>query len=251
MAGLQAIGASHLAQQGIAVALGDGLAGTHGLAPGEAFLLVEAGVEIGEIADGGFGDHGQIAGGHIFVRIRPAIGVGEIAALQAQALGFAVHQRDVIGFGTAQPFGQHHARIIARQGDDAVQQVFNAHLAVHVQEHGAALVVPRLPGFLTHQDRLFQIGFARLDQLEGNIDAHHLAHRCRRDALVGILGQQDTTGLQVFQEGDGGRSGIGRGLRKGGRGGKEQSNRSNQAHQNFRPWVNQRDVVGGISLASA
>ena len=54
----------------------------------------------------------------------------KLAVGQAQPLGVVVHDIGESLFGAGDALGQHDRRIIARQGDDAVQQILDADLLV-------------------------------------------------------------------------------------------------------------------------
>jgi len=72
-----------------------------------------------------------------------------------------------------------------------------------VEEHGrtAALGAALLPGVLTGAELVAERQLPLLQTIEDHIDRHHLAHRRRRDHLVGVLLEQDGFGLHVDKEG--------------------------------------------------
>ena len=75
VAGLQAVGARHLAEDRVAVGLGDVLARAQRLAPGEARLAVELLVELGMVLDLGPGQRREVARGDVgHAIVGPAVG---------------------------------------------------------------------------------------------------------------------------------------------------------------------------------
>ena len=134
----------------------------------------------------------------------------------------AVHQRDERGLVAGDALGEGDRGIVPRGGDDAVQQVADAHLLARRQEHGRAglVAVPALPGLGPHRAHPVGPQLAAVDQVEDDVGGHHLRHRRRRDAPVRILGVEHRARAQVDHVGDRRRSFVGR---RGGGGGEAKS----------------------------
>ena len=202
MPGLQAIGTGHAAEQRIAVRLGDGVA-AHRLAPGEIGLGIELLVEIGEVADRRLGQLHHVARGDIGdAIIRPAVRGAEMAAGEAELLGILVHPLDERRLGARHAIGERDARVVARQGDDAEQQIGDADLLARREEHGRALAMPLLPGIGLESDLLIELHVAALDHVEHGIDRHRLGERGGRHVLIGILRVEHRTGVHILHERD-------------------------------------------------
>ena len=157
-----------------------------------------------------------------------------MAVPKAEPLRIGVHLAGEGLLGPGDAFGEHHRRVIARQSDDAVQQIFDADLLVRRQEHGRAGggAMPFLPGLGPHRAHLAERELAAVDQLEGDFGGHHLGHRRRRHARVGVLVVEHRARRQVDQIGDLRRrielrrgGGRGAGEQDGGGGGKRKGAR--------------------------
>jgi hypothetical protein len=74
--------------------------------------------------------------------------------------------------------------------------------------------VPALPGLGADAALPFRVQLAALDEVEGHVSSHHLGHRRRRHAPIGILGEEHCARRQVDHVGDLG-SGL-EGRRRGG-----------------------------------
>src|SRR5262249_21673748 len=128
MAGLEAIGALHLAEQRVTVRLSDRRA-AHGGAEGEALPRVEALVQIRMVRDRRLGEMREIARRDIGAAlVGPAVRGTEAAVLEAELLRLLVHQVDEGLLGPGDRLGQHHAGVIARYDDDSVDQILDADL---------------------------------------------------------------------------------------------------------------------------
>ncbi len=174
VAGLESVGTRHLAEQRIAVFLVD-VGAAHRLAPGKIGLAVELLVEIGIVADRRLGQRREVTRGYVGdAAVGPAIGGAEVRILEAETLGLLIHQVDESRLGARDAFGQHDARVIARQRDDARQQIGNRYLLARSDEHRRALRMPLLPSGGAHRELLVQLELAALDEAEGDIDRHHL-----------------------------------------------------------------------------
>ena len=96
------------------------------------------------------------------------------------------------------PSAMHHAGVVARQHDHALDQVLDRDLAAELDEHARAAHVARP---LADAKARVELQAAGRDLLEGDVDRHHLRHRRGMHRLVGILEQQHRRGLRIDHEG--------------------------------------------------
>ena len=110
--------------------------------------------------------------------------------------------------GPRDALGKHDRGVVARKRDDALEQVLDADLLARADRN---MVEPacgpchfcQVSGRTVHI--LLRRQLALVDQLEGDLGRHHLRHRCRRHADVGVLGVEHRARIEVDQIGDLGR----------------------------------------------
>src|SRR5437868_8461908 len=89
---LEAVGARHMAEDRVAVLLGDVLVGPERLAPGEARQRIELLVELVVVLDLVAGERREIAGGDVGDAIvGPSVGIAKMAVGEADLLPERVH----------------------------------------------------------------------------------------------------------------------------------------------------------------
>ena len=132
------------------------------------------------------------------VGVGHAVDIGEMAVFEPDLLGLFVHQVDKSLLAAGETLGENDAGVVAGFDDHAVQQIIDADLAVERHEHLRLFVPQTLPPRL-FADRQFvgELGLPLFQHVEDHIGRHDLAHRRRRDALVGTLVEQHRTGLDL------------------------------------------------------
>ena len=177
--GLEPVGPRHPPEQRIAIILLDVSARSQRLAPGERGLGIEFLVQRGMPLDARPRQLGKVArGDHRDVIVGPAVGRPEIAVGDAQLLGQHILLRDERLLGPGDALGQHDRGVIARQGDDPVEQIFDADLFIGRQEHRRSRcgAVPFRPCLRLYRAHFRQRQLALVDQLERQLGFHHLGH---------------------------------------------------------------------------
>ena len=149
-----------------------------------------------EVLDQPLGQDRQVMHRHPVTGGRPAVRVGEGRGGHAQILGPLGHVAGKAGLGAigAQCFGNHHAGVIARQHDDAAQQVLDPHPVGGVQEHGGAAIAHRV---LAHRQPLIQRQPPVAQGFKRHIQRHQLGHGGRRQRHIRVLGQKHRIGARI------------------------------------------------------
>ena len=140
----------------------------------------------------------EIARGHVLLRVGQARGIDEMAAGEPELLRLLVHLLGEGLLASREPFGNHHAGVVTRLHGDAQREVIDAHPAAHLHEH---LRAAGAPGLLAHRERVLELDAPFLEALEQDVERHHLAHRRRRHAHVGVLGEKHGARLVVDHDG--------------------------------------------------
>ena len=112
-----------------------------------------------------------------------------------RALSVDLRGTAVFGAIGAQRLGDHRAGVVARQHDDAAQQVLDRNPVGGVQKHGRAAIGH---GVLRHGQFLDQVEpaafLAAFHRLERHIERHQLGHGGGRQRFVRVLGQKHGAG---------------------------------------------------------
>jgi hypothetical protein len=123
-------------------------------------------------------------------------------------------RRHLLGEGllrAGQALGDHDTGIVARLHDDAAQKVLDRNPLADLDEH---LRAAHAPGFLAHGELVVELQAAVMQALEHHEHGHQLAHRGRRQRLIGILGIQHLTRIVVDQDRCPGEGLVGLGARR-------------------------------------
>ena len=117
--------------------------------------------------------------------------------LHAERLGLLVHEFDEMLDRAAHAFGQRHGGVVARLHDQALDQVFDRHLHLRVDEHARA---GHLPGARADRQGLLQGDLLGLERVEHQVGRHQLGQRGRLDRAVDVLLRQHLVGRDVEQQ---------------------------------------------------
>ncbi len=134
------------------------------------------------------------------VGIGQAVDIGKVTVGEPDFLGFLVHLIDKGLLAAGQPFGQHDAGVVARLHDHAAHQILDLDAAAERHEH---LRSAGPPGVLADRQLVIELSPPLLQIVEDEISGHHLAHRRRRHALLGVLVEQNRTGIRLHHKGMG------------------------------------------------
>ena len=186
MAGLDAVGAHMLVEQRIAVALLDAVIGEVEL--GEIMII------LGIVGDQMAGQHLEVAGGGVMVRVGPAVRIHEMRARHAELLRLGVHALGETLLAPGHALGDDDAGIIARLHDDAAQQILDLDVVAELDIHLRAL---HAPGALGDGEAVGQLELAALQRLEEQIGRHHLGQGGRLDLSLAVLVHQHGAGVVV------------------------------------------------------
>ncbi len=157
------------------------------------------------IADQPVGERDQVGGRHLgHAAVGPAVGRAEAARHHTNFSRYLIHSLDEKFLASIDADRQHRRGVVARDGDQPLEQFVDADLFARAQEHGraAAAAVPFLPRRLVDREDGVARQFAVLDQVEHDIGGHHLRHRGGRKMFVGAARKEDRARIHVLEHHD-------------------------------------------------
>src|SRR6516165_9265470 len=107
-----------------------------------------------------------------------------MTVIKPDFLGLLVHQLDECLLAAGEAFGENEARIVAGLDDYSLYEIIDRDAAADRHEHLRTLEPPSL---LTDRKFVGQLSTTLLQHAEHDVGRHDLAHRRRRDALVGAF----------------------------------------------------------------
>ena len=165
----------------------------------------------------GDGQPGEVARRRDLLGRRQAVGVDEMRAGHAQALGGGIHARHERLVRARHGLGQHHGGIVGRLDDEGLQRGLDADLRADGKPEPARSLAVRELG---NGNLVLQVQLAAGDRLEHQVGGHDLGEGCRIPLVVLILGVEDPAGGRIEQQ------------RRAGRGGRQRDRRgSGDRHQ--------------------
>ena len=189
MAGLQPVGAGHVVEQRIAVALLD-------VVVGEAQLRIEV-IVLREVLDGVLDQGRQVAHRGQVIWVRPARGVAELGVGHAELVGLFGHLAAKASSEPARPSAKTTA---ASLPDCTMTPWIRSSTLTLVPTSTNIFEPPMRQAFSLTGSVSSSVSVPSARCVEDQVHRHHLGHRRRMGQLVGVLLEQHGAGVLVDQD---------------------------------------------------